>query len=74
MDQDVVSRTLALLNPDDLWPAWRWIDLMERHGGMCAEEARGWKDGIHDLMVLWGLEPGDLLYPAATVQLIQRSS
>ena len=32
MPQDEITETLALLEPDELYPAWKWIDLMERHG------------------------------------------
>jgi len=27
-----ISRTLALLKPVDLFPAWKWIDMMEEYG------------------------------------------
>ena len=26
---NTISRTLALLKPADLFPAWKWIDMME---------------------------------------------
>jgi hypothetical protein len=32
MPHDAITRTLALLKPDDLFPAWRYIDLMEQGG------------------------------------------
>jgi hypothetical protein len=53
---DPVARTLAMLRPDELWPAWRWADLMERHGHMAPAGAKRWKDGVYGLMQLWGLE------------------
>ncbi len=37
------------------------IDMMEQSGEMKAGEARRWKEGIYGLMVLWGLEPGDVV-------------
>lgn len=40
-----VSRALALLKPADLFPAWKWIDLMEAAGEIEAGEARRWKEG-----------------------------
>jgi len=61
MPQDTITRTLALLKPDDLFPAWKYIDLMEQQGELGADEARRWKEGIYGLMRLWGLEVGDLL-------------
>jgi len=29
---NTISRTLALLKPADLFPAWKWIDIMEQSG------------------------------------------
>jgi len=26
----IIPKTLALLEPDDLWPAWQMIDLLEQ--------------------------------------------
>ena len=52
MPQDTLTRTLALLKPDDLFPAWRYIDLMEPGGEIDPEEARRWKEGIYWLMRL----------------------
>ena len=52
-----------LLKPDDLYPAWKWIDLMEQHGRMAPTEAQRWKDGIYALMELWGLGPEDVMRP-----------
>ena len=60
MNPRTIPATLALLKPDDLWPAWRVIDAMEP-GHMPAEEAKQWKDGIYGLMRRWGLEPGELV-------------
>jgi len=40
MLQDTITRTLALLKPDDLFPAWKCIDLMEQQGEIDPEEAR----------------------------------
>ncbi len=31
---------LALLKPNDLFPAWKWIDMMEECGEIEADEAR----------------------------------
>jgi len=39
-DRDKITGTLALLKPDDLYPAWKWIDLMERHGQIDPAEAQ----------------------------------
>ncbi len=58
---NTISRTLALLKPADLFPAWKWIDVMEECGEIDAGEARRWKEGIYGLMVLWGLEPDEVL-------------
>ena len=58
---NTISRTLALLKPADLFPAWKWIDMMEGSGEMEAGEARRWKEGIYGLMVLWGLEPDEVV-------------
>ena len=60
---NTISRTLALLKPADLFPSWKWIDIMEERGEIEAVEARRWKDGIYGLMVLWGLEPDEVLGP-----------
>ena len=48
---NTISRTLALLKPADLFPAWKWIDMMEQSGDRKAGEARRWKEGIYGLMV-----------------------
>ncbi len=61
MNPRTIPATLALLNLDDLWPAWRLVDLMERHDHMPADEAQQWKDGIYGLMRRWGLEPDHLV-------------
>jgi hypothetical protein len=58
--QDTITRTLALLKPDHLFPAWKCIDLMAQQGEINPEEARRWKEGIYGLMQLWGLEADDL--------------
>ena len=63
MNPRTIPATLALLKPDDLWPAWRLIDAMEHSGHMPAEEAKQWKDGIYGLMQRWGVEPDDLVKP-----------
>ena len=34
---------------------------MEQSGEIEAGEARLWKEGIYGLMVLWGLEPDEVL-------------
>ena len=33
---NTISSTLALLKPADLFPAWKWIDMMEQCGDMKA--------------------------------------
>ncbi len=58
---DNITRALALLTPDDLFPVWRFVDLMERRGEMSPDEAVQWKDGVFVLMLMWGLEPDDLV-------------
>ena len=58
---DDITRALALLTPNDLFPVWRFVNLMERNGDMSANEAVQWKDGVFALMVMWGLEPEDLV-------------
>ena len=60
---NTISRTLALLQPADLFPAWKWIDMMGECGEMEPGKAR-WKDGIYGLMVLWRLEPDEVLGPS----------
>ena len=54
MLSDALTRTLSMLKPADLYPAWKWIDLMERAGEMGGVEAQRWKRGIFGLMELWG--------------------
>ena len=61
MPQDALTRTLSMLKPADLYPAWKWIDLMERAGEMGGVEAQRWKRGIFGLMELWGLEPDEMV-------------
>ena len=56
-----IASTLSLLRPEDLFPAWRYVDLLEEMGEMHPREARRWKEGVYGLMVLWGMEPDDLL-------------
>lgn len=56
-----LARTLSLLRPEDLFPAWRYADLLEDMGKISPREARRWKEGIFGLMVLWGLEPDEVL-------------
>ena len=63
MSADKITETLALLKPDELYPAWKWIELMERRGEIDAAEAHRWKDGILGLMERWGLETDDRLSP-----------
>ena len=41
---NTISRTLALLKPANLVPAWKWIDLMEEYGEIEADEERQWKE------------------------------
>ena len=35
--------------------------MMEQCGEIEADDARCWKEGIYGLMVLWGLEPGEVI-------------
>ena len=58
---NTISRTLALLKPVDLFPAWKWIDMMEECGEIETDEAHRWKEGLYGLMVLWELEPDEVL-------------
>ena len=37
---DDYAATLAELVPDDLWPAWRMVEALERAGEMNAVEAK----------------------------------
>ena len=37
--------------------------MMEECGEIEADEAKRWKEGIYGLMVLWELEPADVLEP-----------
>ena len=39
---------------DDIYPAWKWIDLTERHGQIDSAEAQRWTHGIFGLMERWG--------------------
>ena len=56
----IIPKTLAQLEPDDLWPAWRMIDLEERDREIDPAEAKHWKEGIFKLMLRWRLEPEHL--------------
>ncbi len=56
-----IPESLALLRPDDLFPVWCLVDSLEQAGEMAADDAVRWKHGIYGLMVLWGLEPDDLI-------------
>ncbi len=58
-----LPESLALLRPDDLFPVWRLVDSLELAGEMAAEDAVRWKHGIYGLMMLWELEPDDLIAP-----------
>ena len=58
-----IPESLTLLRPDDLFPVWL-VDSREQAGEMAAGDAVRWKHGIYGLMMLWGLEPDDLI-PAA---------
>ena len=46
MPQDAFTRTPSMLKPADLYPAWKWIDLIEWAGEMGGVEAQQWKRGI----------------------------
>ena len=60
MPQDEITRTLSLVKPDDLYPSWRLIDLLEETGRM-GPEAKRWKEGIYGLVMRWGLKPDELI-------------
>ncbi len=60
---DAIIQTLSMLRPEELYPAWRYLDLMEEVGEMPPQEAKRWKDGIFGLMERWGLRPDDLVTP-----------
>jgi hypothetical protein len=49
--------TLSLLKPEELQPAWRYIDTLERLGALDPAEAALWRDGLFERMVAWGIEP-----------------
>ena len=56
-----IPETVTLLRPDDLFPVWCLVDSLEQAGEMAAEDAIRWNHGIYGLMMLWGLEPDDLV-------------
>ena len=58
-----ISESLALLRPDDLFAVWCLVDSLEQVGEMAAGDAVRWKHGIYGLMMVWGLEPDDLIAP-----------
>ena len=60
-----IPESLALLRPDDLFPVWCLVDSLEQAGEMAAEDAVRSKHGIYGLMMLWGLEPDDLVRVSA---------
>ena len=68
MPIDEVARTLSRLQPDDLWPTWCRIHELEELGAIDPKEAVRWKHGIFGLMVLWDLEPDDLVGPVLMSQ------
>ena len=61
-----IPESLALLRPDDLFPISCLVDSLEQTGRMAAEDAVRWKHGIFGLMMLWELEPDDLI-PAVLI-------
>lgn len=61
MMQGQLIRTLSLLRPEDLFPAWRYADLLEDMDEIGPRETRRWKEGIYGLMVLWGLEADEVI-------------
>ena len=61
MDRSTYFAVLSMMTPEDLYPSWRWIDLMERSGEMELDEANRWKEGIFGLMLRWGLEPDQVV-------------
>ncbi len=56
-----IPESLTLLRPDDLFTVWCLVDSLEQAGEMAADDAVRWKHGIYGLMMLWGLEPDDLV-------------
>ena len=42
---------------------WCLVDSLEQAGEMASEDTVRWKHGIYGLMMLWGLEPDDLVPP-----------
>lgn len=58
---DPVASALAALRPENLFPTWCYVDRLEQLGDLDAGETRRWKHAIFGLMVLWGLEPDDVL-------------
>jgi len=59
--QSDFTQTRVLPTAKDLYPTFRRVDLMERRVEMAGEGFITWKHGIFGLMVLWGLEPGELV-------------
>ena len=62
----ISSRVSGLRNLDttssrDLFPVWCLVDSLEQAGEMAADDAVRWKHGIYGLMMMWGLEPDDLV-------------
>lgn len=62
---------LAELRAEDLWPAWRVVDLQEQLGVISRATARRWKEGIYRRLLEIGLEPEDLVSPLAEPERVQ---
>ena len=45
---DDLAPTLSLFRPQDLYPAWRCVDVMEQMGEITPEGAIRWKQGIFE--------------------------
>jgi hypothetical protein len=50
-----VGRFHEEFQPEELYPAWCWIDDLERAGVIGVNDALQWKAGIYELMERWGL-------------------
>lgn len=61
MQPRVITAAPSYLRPQDLWPSWQAIDLQEQTGDLSPTDAKRWNEGIYGLIVLWGLEPDELI-------------
>ena len=60
---DEITRTLAILRPDELPTAWRWIELLHRDGELSDDAAARWKLGLIGLMRFWEVDASEVLLP-----------